>query len=191
MENGMVCKSIHGGLDKDSIWYCIYGSKGHMETSRYPAPSEKKNTAWLYTSFDEVEGKLNFEYNAYHPEDELSRRGAESGHGGSDYVCLFNALEHIRGAEGMDVIDVYEALEMWMVGHFAYISVIENAAQEIPNLRDEAMLEKYRNDRRCCDPKVAGDQLLPCYSKGNPDIPAENYEKHRLRWEEKQREQKK
>lgn len=186
MENGMICKSLHGNMDKDSVWYCIYGSKGQMETSRYPA--DMKGAAYLHTSIDEVEGEAKFGYTSYYPEDELSRRGAESGHGGSDYVCLFNALEHIRGAEGMDIIDVYEALEMWMAGHFAYISVIENAAQEIPNLREQAMLDKYRNDRRCCDPSVAGDQLLPCYSKGNPDIPAENYEKHRLRWEEKQRE---
>ena len=186
MENGMVCKSLHGNMDKDSVWYSIYGSMGQMETAR--TATQMGGCALLYHSLDEAEGVGNFERSSYRPVDELSERGAESGHGGSDYVCLFNALEHFRGKEGMDIIDVYEGLEMWMAGHFAYLSVIENAVQEIPNLRDPAMLDKYRNDRRCCDPSVASDQLLPCYSKGNPDIPAEVYEKHRLRWEERQRE---
>lgn len=184
MENGMVCKSLHGNMDKDSVWYCIYGSKGQMETSRYPA--KLGGPSYLYTSIDEAEGVHNFENVGYQPEDELSRRGAASGHGGSDFVCLYNALESMRGMENMDVIDVYEALEMWMAGHFAYLSVLSGLPQDIPDLRDKAALDQYRNDRRCCDPAVAGDQLLPCYSKGNPDIPMENYLKHQRAWELKQ-----
>ena len=46
---------------------------------------------------------------------------------------------------------------------------------DIPNFRDPAQREPYRFDNRCTDPKVAGDQLIPSYSKGNPVIPEANY----------------
>ena len=32
------------------------------------------------------------------------------------------------------------------------------------------------NDTMCTDPTVAGDMLIPSFSKGNPDIPPEVYE---------------
>ena len=47
---------------------------------------------------------------------------------------------------------------------------------EIPNLRNPDERKKWRNDTRCTDPAVAGDMLLPSYSKGNPDIPQKNYD---------------
>jgi hypothetical protein len=50
---------------------------------------------------------------------------------------------------------------------------------EIPNLREKAELEKWRNDVACTDPKVAGEQLLPCRKGVNLNIPAEVYEKQR------------
>ncbi|MBR2730428.1 MAG: hypothetical protein IKD72_00355, partial [Clostridia bacterium] len=65
---------------------------------------------------------------------------------------------------------------------------------EIPDLRDPAQRERWRNDRRCTDPAVAGDQLIPSYSKGNPEIPAEIYAGLRAKLEAdwaKEKEQKK
>lgn len=51
--------------------------------------------------------------------------------------------------------------------------------KEIPNLRNPAEREEFRNDCRCTDPKVAGDQILPCYSHGAPSIPEAVYEKQK------------
>lgn len=185
MENGMVCKSLHGNIGHDSVWYLVAGSKGVMETARNA--SDKGGNGYLYCGLDVEEGVVSSGYQGYHPEDELSRKGAASGHGGSDYVCIYNALQHIAGEEGCDVIDVYEALEMWMVGHMAYLSVLDGGkSQPIPDLRKPEVREAYRGDYRCCDPKVAGDQLLPCYSKGDPDIPESVYEGHRKKWAEKE-----
>ena len=47
---------------------------------------------------------------------------------------------------------------------------------DIPDLRDPAEREKWRNDTACTDPKVAGDMLLPCFSRGNVEIPDQVYE---------------
>ena len=55
---------------------------------------------------------------------------------------------------------------------------------EIPNLRDKAVREQYRNDTMCTDPEVAGDMLIPSYSKGNPDIPDSTYERIRKMWDQ-------
>jgi hypothetical protein len=41
--------------------------------------------------------------------------------------------------------------------------------------------EQYRNDTACTSPEVAGDQLLPTFSKGTPNISDEVYaEQYRL-----------
>ena len=76
---------------------------------------------------------------------------------------------------------------MWMCGFFGYISVLNGGVPtKIPNLRDPEVRERYRNDNRCTDPKVAGDQLLCPYSKGEPEIPDAVYEVHRKAWEKDQ-----
>lgn len=70
-----------------------------------------------------------------------------------------------------------EALDMFLPGMFSYFSVLDGGRQmEIPNLRSPEEREKWRNDTRCTDPAVAGDMLLPSYSKGNPNIPQKNYD---------------
>ena len=41
---------------------------------------------------------------------------------------------------------------------------------EIPNLRDASVREAWRNDTACTIPEIAGDMLLPTFSKGTPEI---------------------
>lgn len=52
----------------------------------------------------------------------------------------------------------------------------------IPNLRNKEEREKYRNDTTCTDPKVAGDMLIPVFSKGNPEISEEIYDSVKEKW---------
>ena len=181
LENGGVIKSLHGvGSSRGSIWYTVYGSKGRIETSREDAWCDSINT--VYSNLDSFEGENAEEVACYHPRDEISKNGAAHGHGGSDYVCLWNAFEYLGGRQG-DIIDIYEALDMWMVGFFGYLSALEGGiTKKIPNLRNKGEREIYRNDNRCTDPKIAGEQLLPSYSQGNPQIDASIYEKHRSNW---------
>lgn len=98
---------------------------------------------------------------------------------------MWNAVEKIRGNEKADTIDVYEAMDMFLPGLFAYLSVLDGGKPaEIPNLRDKAVRERFREDTRCTDPKAAGEQLLPGSSAPIPDISEEVYEKIREEWEQ-------
>lgn len=181
LENGAVIKSIHGNLDKNSVWYTIYGSKGRIESAREDAECNGQNR--VYVNCDDYEGQNKKEIQSYLPKDELSELAELHGHGGSDFYTMHHFIEKIRGNEDADVIDVYEALDMFLPGLFAYRSVLNGGIpMEIPDLRNKAVREQYRNDTQCTDPKVAGDQLIPSYSKGNIEIPDEVYAGVKQRW---------
>jgi hypothetical protein len=80
---------------------------------------------------------------------------------------------------------VYEALDMFLPGLLAYKSVFEgNKPIEVPDFRDKSVRECYRNDRWCVDPEVAGDQVVPSFSKGNPEIDDSVYERVAMMWKE-------
>ncbi len=185
LENGAILKSIHGvGCSKDSIWYSVYGSKGRMESSR--EDEENGGVHTLFVNCDVNEGDNDSKSVNTSTDDSLSHKAEKAGHGGSDFYTMYNFIEKLRGRDDMDIIDVYEAMDMFLPGMFAYRSLLANGApQDIPNLRDPEVREIWRNDTQCTDPAVAGDMLIPSYSKGNPDIPAETYEAVRKSYEEK------
>ena len=184
LENGGMVKSIHGNLYKNSIWYSMYGSKGRMECSREDAADGY--TGKIYVNRDEYDGGYETgTLRAYYPEHAPADEVAGFGHGGSDFFSMYYFIKKILGDETADTIDVYEALDMFLPGMFAYRSILKGGIpMEIPNLRDKAVRELWRNDVACTDPKTAGDQLLPTFSRGTPDIAPEVYEKVRLKWED-------
>ncbi len=175
LENGGILKSVHGvGCAGHSIWFSINGSKGRMESSR--EDEENGDVQTLFVNCDENEGDNNSKPVNTSTRDALSRLAESSGHGGADYYLMHHVIEALRGRENADVIDVYEAMDMFLPGMFAYFSALEGGIPvEIPNMRNPEEREKWRNDTRCTDPKVAGDMFIPGYSKGNPDIPEETY----------------
>ena len=182
LENGGLIKSIHGGLYRNSIWYSMYGSKGSMEAAREIAA--KQHIDQIYVNADPYSGAYETEqiehYRPTRPLDELAQA---AGHGGSDFYSMYNFVEKLLGNENADTIDVYEALDMFLPGLFAYRSILNGGIpMEIPNLRDKAVREAYRNDTACTSPTAAGDQLLPTISTGTPDIPDEIYELMKEKW---------
>lgn len=181
LENGGIIKSIHGGLYKNSIWYTVYGSKGRMETGREDAQNGDVHV--LYVNTDKEEGDYaSGELISYNPKNEQA--AAAFGHGGSDFYSMYNFIEKILGNENADTIDVYEALDMFLPGLFAYRSVLAGGVPvDIPDMRNKEIREKYRNDVQCTDAAVAGDQYIPVFSQGNPEIKPEVYEKMRKMWE--------
>ncbi len=185
LENGAVLKSIHGvGPSRNSVWYSIYGSKGRMECAREDA-CESDHVNKLYVNIDEFEGQNSNEPYEKSTGDAFSRLAAPSGHGGSDWYVMHNVVETVRGRDNMDIVDVYEAMDMFLPGMFAYRSVLQGGIPlDVPNLRNPEEREKWRNDTECTVAKVAGDMLVPSYSKGNPDIPAERYEEIKKNFEE-------
>ena len=46
----------------------------------------------------------------------------------------------------------------------------------MPDLRDPAQRDAWRNDNICPDPKVAGDQRISCLPTGNIEYTDEEYE---------------
>ena len=186
LENGAIVKSLHGlGCSRDSIWYSVYGSKGRMETAR--EDTEMGHAGRIYLNYDKVGSVYNDHENHveinYLPKDEHSKKAKKFSHGGADYYCTWNAVEYMRGNPDADIIDVYEAFDMFLPGMFAHFSFLEGSkAMEIPDLRDPAQRDKYRNDTRCTLKKQAGDQLIPHYKEGHPEIPMENYENIRKKW---------
>ncbi len=184
MENGAIVKSVHGDLRENSIWYTMYGSNGRVETAR--EDSDMGDVSRIFTRIDENPGKyLPSDLKTYRPSRAYDQEAGDFGHGNSDFYTMWHFIEKIKGNPEADIIDVYEALDMGFVGLFAYRSILAgNKAMEIPNLRDKSVRDAWRNDVACWDPKVAGDQLLPTYSGGTPDIPREVYEEQRQRFEE-------
>ena len=137
----------------------------------------------VYANLDQREGINDNCVIRYNPLDEVAKKGVASGHGGSDYVTIWNAVEYFLGNPEADIVDVYEALDMWMIGFFGYLSVLDGGIPKaIPDLRNPAVREQYRRDNRCTDAAVAGDQLQQSYSKGNPMIEPAVYEKLKERW---------
>lgn len=182
LENGGIVKSIHGDLYRNSIWYTVYGSKGRMESAREDA--RDGGTDKLYVNYDAFSGDYGNEtYECSYPKQEGVSDTEGYGHGGSDFYSMYYFVEKIRGNKNADTIDVYEALDMFLPGLFAYRSVLNGGIpMEIPDLRDKKVRELWRNDVACTDPKVAGDKLLPTFSKGTPKIDPGIYEHMKELW---------
>lgn len=180
LENGAIVKSGHGDAYKGNVGWVLYGSKGRMETGRYEAHG-KDGKDHLYISADEYAGGYSTEKKEYYvPVDIMDDKLKGFGHGGSDFWSMYYFIEKILGNENADSIDVYEAVDMAMIGHFAYRSILAGRMpMEIPDLRKKEERDKWRNDVCCTDVKVAGKDVWPTRKDGTPKIDAEVYEYQR------------
>jgi hypothetical protein len=168
----------------------MYGSKGRMESARYD--TKMGNTGRIYVKADEYSGQYsdNKPYD-YAPEREHDEKAKGFGHGNSDFYCMWNFVEKIKGNPEADTIDVYEALDMFFVGHFGYLSALDGSIpKKIPNFRNKEEREAFRNDTSCSIRSSCGDMPLPFSTKEHEQIPAENYEKIREKFEETKKERK-
>ena len=182
LENGGIIKSIHGDLYKDSIWYTVYGSKGRAESAREDV--RKDGTSLIYVNIDEFDGEYkNKEPLCYEPE--MNSVSKSFGHGGSDFYCMDHFVNKILGHKDADIIDVYEALDMFLPGLLAYKSVLKGGVPvEVPNLRLKSERDKYREDTFCTDKKAGKDMYVPPFSKGEVEIPDEIYKLMYKKWQE-------
>ncbi len=183
LDNGGWVKSIHDGLYKNSIWYSVYGSHGRMESAREDALLG--DVSRIYVNADEYSGEYKDRpVETYEPHQFADDKVAKAfGHGGSDFYCMYHFIEKILGNPEADIIDIYEALDMGIVGLLAYRSVLNGGVPvRVPNLRNKEEREEYRNDTACCDPNVAGDALLPSFSRGNPEIDPAIYKEMEKRY---------
>lgn len=184
LENGAILKSTHGDLYKNSIWYCLYGSKGRMESARKEADNGDIKT--LYVSADPYSGAYGQgQKDVFSLENELPGEEALTGHGGSDFWAMEHFVRKLQGDPTAEIIDVYEAMDMFLPGLFAYRSVLQGGIPiEIPNLRDAANREAYRHDTACTHPAAAADQLLPPFSRGKLEVHPSVYAQVRDQWQQ-------
>lgn len=177
MSNGATAKFLPWANFKrhpESIWYAVYGSKGMMETDRWGATFNRLN---VFIEDDQgVIGERSYSPRP-HLETELSR--SIGGHGGSDFFTMHFFLDCILDRPGKEyAIDVYRALDMTLPGTLGYRSIWEgNIPLDVPDFRDRAARERYRNDHWCCDPKMAGPgQPASSSSHGTVEVPDTVYE---------------
>ena len=167
-KSGAVFRSLNGNLHKGSHWFSVFGTEGAAETDR-----------------NEKEFRVVYEYNreklinTAEPKLNIPEAGEWlTKHGGIDYIELYYFIRKIAGHDDGRCIDVYTALDMWLPGLLAYRSICNgNVPVKVPDMRNKEEREQYRNDTWCVDPKVAGKNAAPSYSKGNPEIPDSVYEK--------------
>ena len=186
LSNGGLFKSIHGGgLSESSVWYSMYCKNVEIESGR-EVPGGKNPLGTIYIKDDRhVAGRKSF-FRKYTVKEEKAAR--LSGHGGSDWYTMHNFIAAINGRDA-EIIDVYEALDMFFVGHFGFLSALnKGAVTEIPDFRDAAVREKYRYDRRCCTPSKGGDQALPSNAQGGMDTTDETYERLKVEMERQRNE---
>ena len=174
LENGAHVKSLHGGLYKHNTWYSIYGSKGRLETAR--ASANNGSYTRLYAEYDNFEG----DYKNPNREEVVpvieNQASKVFGHGGSDFYSAWNFVEKINKNPLADTIDVYMALDMCMCGVFAYRSILAGGIpMEVPNFRDKATREKYRNDRKSVFADKNSADFIPPNSQGVTEYPDEVY----------------
>lgn len=194
LENGAVVKSLHGDLNKDNVWYCVYGSKGRVESLRpdslcnEPQRYYADGTSQVYVNLDSEEGDNIYQPIRYTPADEhLTEKNI--GHGGSDYYVMYHFIRALNGDKEADIIGVYEAMDMFLPGVFAYFSVLDGGvSKQVPNLRNREERDRWRHDTRCTDPRVAGKMLIPSYSKNEIEVPDIVYDKIRQQYENKVKE---
>ena len=97
---------------------------------------------------------------------------------------MWHFCEKLLGNPEADIVDVYEAMNMWLPGHFAYRSLLAGGVtMEIPDMRKKEDRDKWRDNEECTDPEIMGDKRWPRYSKGEAEIPDEVYDMVKKEWE--------
>ena len=188
LDNGATVKSIHGALKREPAQtsYKVFGTKGFLGTCA-DAEGEKVRL-YQESATQTCAGENRYIVPEKFVSAELAKNSGVATHGGSDFYPTHFFIEKILGHEdGKWSIDVYQAVDMGICGILAFRSILNgNQPVKVPDLRDPAQRDAYRNDRACTDPKVAGDQLLPCSSYPERVIPDEESEALRARWLERQ-----
>lgn len=142
MDNGAVVKLLHVGLRGHGVWVRIHGSHGQMENLREGDRNMLRLTREQYH-----EERVDPEVQIYKPDFPVHHDEAmQAGHGGGDFFTNYFFAEAIRKNE-QPYLDVYRGVTMSIIGPLAYRSALDNSnTLEVPDFRDAALRDKYRND---------------------------------------------
>ena len=162
MNNGAVTKILPwSGLRDHGVRYRICCSKGTMEWNQ--GNSDLRVRRWEGDFQETVPDKpFSMSYQPNLPPEHLEAQ--RHGHGGGDYFTSHWFRRAILTGE-KPLIDVYQAVDMTMIGIQGYRSALSHANSfEIPDLHDAAMRDKYRHDDWNPDP------ARPCADKPFPSV---------------------
>ena len=162
LDNGAFLKSLHGNLKRPWVTRLqLHGTKGSLESrdcGNYRAYIENDRGTG-YNDYDTLDGDF--------PEVEGVPPAVAAS---PEAFILSNFMGAVAGDKtAIDYgIDVYQALDMFLPGLFAYRSILAGGIPvEIPDFRDEKARCDYRGDNMCTDPRIAsGENLQPSYSRG-------------------------
>ena len=182
----LMCEMSNGALAKIIPWasfrdhgnrYRICCNRGTMETNQGDGLLRIARS-----EFDHAPGAIPLMKYApgFPPEHAEAMR---HGHGGGDYFTSWH-FKHAIEAGVVTLQDVYQALDMTVIGILGYRSILNgNCAVEIPDFRNREKREAYRDDHWTPDPAHAGPGMPPSSVRGDIVIPPEVVEECRLRRE--------
>jgi hypothetical protein len=186
LENGCVCRSLHGPLRREhqrNYNYMYYGDFGMMETGRFTDQP-------LVNVYREGDKFCKGTWERYDPTPRIQPVSSQAakGHMGSDYYATHFFIEKILGRpDGIEwSIDVYQAVEMGICGLLAHRSLLDgNKPQRVPNLRLKEERDAYRNDNDTPFPDVENGNPVPktFYPEARP-MDAQYFEYIRSLWED-------
>jgi len=177
LNNGAVVKSLHGNLKHSAhSHYQLNGERGALRDI-----GDGQLQTYIEGENENGRGK----HETYKPSHVIPE-AEESGHGGGDFYTTHYFIRSILGDEVARerAIDVYTAVDMCIPGILAYKSIVNgNCSIDVPNLRNPAERDAYRNDTFCTFPAIAGDQYVPNNIQPHEPIPDSVYEEVYRRWQ--------
>ncbi len=176
LDNGGMARSLNGNLRHPYIAsYRIFGEHGSIEADT--------GSITVYRYDKEFRYDITRESVPYTPF--LHRPKKDHGSiSNSDLTGFAYFIAKILGDPLGETysIDVYQALDMALPGLLAYRSIVDHGMPyEVPDLRDPAVRDRYRNDRWCTDPRTPEEYRLPTNKTGTPEVDEAVYDAVRER----------
>lgn len=179
LDNGAIVKSIHGPLKLEPAHtdYKVYATKGYLGTAdgRVRLYREGAHTCQGENTYYQPEKFISAD---------LAKNSGVATHGGSDFYPTHFFIEKILGKpDGKWAIDVYQAVDMGICGILAFRSILSgNQPIKVPDLRNPAERDAWRNDHACTNAAVAKDQVLPCSSYPEKPLTEKEAAENRAKW---------
>lgn len=115
-------------------WACIYGTQGHLESSRCGSVVTASPHHLYRERYDKLGGPMRFDIDANHPG--APPEAFAGGHGSSEYYMVDEFVRSIID-DTDPPIDVYDALDMTLPGLCAHISAQAGSEPvEVPDPRE-------------------------------------------------------
>lgn len=171
LDNGGIARSLNGNLKHPyEASFRLIGSKGSLAGNSNGLKTIEYTGGFNFDIQDVAVTHRNYKYRP---------AGVEGAVANGDFAAFGYFIGAILGDEEgkKHSIDIYSALDMALPGLLAFRSIVEKGMPyEVPDLRDKAVRDKYRNDFYCTDPRTPEEFRLPTSKNGTPEVEEAVYE---------------